>query len=148
MRHEEHESENHQGIEEDTKDANGGTGDKILYRELSYKIVGCGLAVHKALGPGFPEAVYERALELELSKAGLIAECQKSFRVIYAGKPVGNFRADFVIEAKVILELKAVTEMPKVFERQLHSYLQVSGLRLGILMNFGREKLESKRIVY
>ena len=126
----------------------GVAGDKILYRELSYKIVGCGLAVHQALGPGFPEAVYERALELELPRTGLVSERQKSFRVLYEGKPVGDFRADFVIEDKVILELKAVTEMPKVFERQLHSYLQVSGLRLGILMNFGREKLESKRIVY
>ena len=122
--------------------------DKILYRELSYKIVGCALAVHKALGPGFPEAVYERALELELLKASLASERQKTFRVLYDSKPVGDFRADFVIAGKVILELKAVTEMPKVFERQVHSYLQVSGLRLGMLMNFGREKLETKRIVY
>jgi GxxExxY protein len=121
---------------------------KIVYRELSYKIFGCALTVHKTLGPGFPEAVYERALELELQKVGLESERQKSFRVIYAGQPVGNFRADFVVEEKVILELKAGTEMPKVFERQLHSYLQVSGLRLGILINFGREKLETKRIVY
>jgi GxxExxY protein len=122
--------------------------DKILYRELSYQIVGCALEVHKKLGPGFPEAVYERALEVEFEKAGLRHERQRVFRVLYDLKPVGDFRADFLVEDKIILELKAVTEMPRVFERQLHSYLQVSSLRLGILLNFGREKLESKRIVY
>jgi GxxExxY protein len=122
--------------------------DKIIYRELSFKVVGCGMEVHKALGPGFPEAVYERALEIEMKKHGLAFERQKKFRVTYEEEAVGNFRTDFVIENKIILELKAVSEMPRVFERQLHSYLQVSKLRLGILMNFGREKLESKRIVY
>jgi GxxExxY protein len=122
--------------------------DKIVYRELSFKIIGCAIEVHKALGPGFPESVYERALEIELKKQGLAYERQKPFRVNYQGEFVGDFRADFVVENKVILELKAVSEMPAVFERQLHSYLQVGKLRLGILVNFGREKLESKRIVY
>jgi GxxExxY protein len=75
-------------------------------------------------------------------------EQQKPFRVLYEGRPVGSFRADFVVEGQVIVELKAVTEMPRVYERQLHSYLQVSGLRLGMLMNFGAEKLQTKRIVY
>ena len=122
--------------------------EKIIYRELSYQIVGCAIQVHKALGPGFPEAVYERALEIEFQKAGLNYERQKTFRVAYEGKPVGDFRADFVVDGKVILELKALAEMPRVFLRQVHSYLQVSGFRLGILINFGREKLETKRIVY
>jgi GxxExxY protein len=124
------------------------TEDKIVYRELSYQIVGCAIAVHRTLGPGFPEAVYERALELEFGKQGLSFERQKSYRVTYEGKPVGDFRADFVVDGKVIVELKAVTEIPRVFERQVHSYLQVSGLRLGILINFGQEKLATKRIVY
>lgn len=123
-------------------------GEKIVYRELSFKIVGCAMEVHKTLGPGFPEAVYERALELELNKQGLRFERQKAYRVNYDGKAVGDFRADFVVEGKVILELKAVSVLPPVFERQLHSYLQVSKLRLGILLNFGKEKLGSKRIVY
>jgi len=122
--------------------------DKIVYRELSFKVVGCAMEVHKALGPGFSEAVYERALEIELKKQGLAFERQKRFRVTYEEEAVGDFRTDFVIESKIILELKAVSEMPGVFERQLHSYLQVSKLHLGILMNFGKEKLESKRIVY
>jgi GxxExxY protein len=122
--------------------------DKIVYRELSYRIVGCGMTVHKVLGPGFPEAVYERALVVEFGEAGVAFEQQKPFRVLYEGRPVGSFRADFVVEGQVIVELKAVTEMPRVYERQLHSYLQVSGLRLGMLMNFGAEKLQTKRIVY
>lgn len=113
--------------------------DRIVYRELSFRIVGCAIAVHKVLGPGFSEAVYERALEIELKKRGMEFERQKRFRVAYEGEPVGDFRADFVIENKVILELKAVSEVPGVFERQLHSYLQVSKLRLGILLNFGKE---------
>ena len=122
--------------------------DKIVYRELSFKLIGCAIEVHKALGPGFPESVYERALEIEFKKQGLAFERQKRFRVSYEGGVVGDFRADFVVENKVILELKAVADMPRIFERQLHSYLQVSQLRLGILLNFGKEKLESKRIVY
>ena len=122
--------------------------DRILYRELSFKIVGCAIQVHRIIGPGFPEAVYERALELELLKQGLSFERQKSYQVTYEDKPVGDFRADFVVEGKIILELKAVSEIPVVFQRQLHSYLQASRLRLGILLNFGREKLETKRIIY
>jgi len=122
--------------------------DKIVYRELSFKIIGCAIEVHKALGPGFPESVYERAFEIELKKQGLVFERQKRFRVSYEGESVGDFRADFVIENRVILELKAVSEMPAVFKRQLHSYLQVAKHRLGILINFGKEKLESERIVY
>ena len=121
---------------------------KILYRELSFKIIGCAMEVHKRLGPGLPEAVYERALEMELRKKELAYERQKSFRVMYDDKPVGDFRVDFVVDGKVILELKAVPAMPAVFERQLHSYLQISKLRLGILLNFGSERLVSKRIVY
>jgi GxxExxY protein len=123
-------------------------GDRIVYRDLSFKIIGCAIEVHKALGPGFPESVYERALAIELKKQGLAYERQKRFTVSYEGESVGDFRADFVIENKGILELKAVSEIPAVFVRQLHSYLQVGRLRLGILINFGREKLESKRIVY
>ncbi|HUJ72066.1 MAG TPA: GxxExxY protein [Verrucomicrobiae bacterium] len=122
--------------------------EKIVYRELSFRIIGCAMEVHKALGPGFPEVVYERALAIELKKRGLEFERQKRFRVAYEGESVGDFRADFVVDGKVILELKAVPEMPSVFERQLHSYLRASKLRLGILINFGKEKLESKRIVY
>jgi len=122
--------------------------DKFLYRDLSFKIIGCAIGVHKALGPGFSELVYERALEIDLKKQGLAYERQKPFRVSYEGESVGDFRANFVIENKVILELKAVSEVPAVFERQLHSYLQAGKLHLGILVNFGREKLDSKRIVY
>lgn len=72
-------------------------GEKIVYRELSYRIVGCALAVHRALGPGFPEAVYERALELEFRRRGLTDERQKTYRMTYDDKPVGDFRADFVV---------------------------------------------------
>ena len=122
--------------------------DRIVYRELSFRVVGCAMQVHKRLGPGFPEAVYERALEIEFKKQGVSYERQKRFVVKYGDESVGDFRADFVVENKIVLELKAVPVLPRVFLRQLHSYLQVSGLRLGMLMNFGRERLEYHRIVY
>jgi GxxExxY protein len=135
MRHEVHEADTN-------------VDGKILYRELSYLIVGCAMQVHKKLGLGFPEAVYERALEAEFEKQRVGYERQKPFVVRYEEKTVGNFRADFVVENKIVLELKALPIMPGIFLRQWHSYLQVSGLRLGILTNFGRERLEYHRIVY
>ena len=122
--------------------------EKIVYKELSYRIVGCAMRVHRALGPGFPEVVYERALEIEFRKEGIMFERQKQFAVDYEGTRVGNFRADYLVEDKVNLELKALAVMPTVYSRQLHSYLQVSKLRLGMLLNFGRERLENVRIVY
>ena len=120
---------------------------KILFKELSYKIIGVAMEVHRILGPGFLEAVYEAALAHELTLRGIPFERQKGLPVYYKGQLVGHYVADFVVDGQIILELKAVSALTKAHEAQAHNYLAATGLRLAILLNFGADSLEQKRIV-
>ena len=120
---------------------------KILFKELSYKIIGAAMEVHRVLGPGFLEAVYEAALAHELTLRGIPFERQKKLPVTYKSQPVGYYVADFVIDGQIVLELKAVSTLTKMHEAQAHNYLAATGLRLAILLNFGAESLQQKRIV-
>jgi len=120
---------------------------KILFKELSYKIIGAAMEVHRILGTGFLEAVYEAALAHELTLRGIPFERQQRLPVTYKGHPVGHYVADFVIDGQIILELKAVSSLTKMHEAQGHNYLAATGLRLAILLNFGAESLQQKRIV-
>jgi len=120
---------------------------KILFKELSYKIIGAAMEVHRILGPGFLEAVYEAALAHELTLRGIPFERQKELPVYYKGQLVGHYVADFVVDGQIILELKAVSALTKAHEAQAHNYLAATGLRLAILLNFGAESLQQKRIV-
>ena len=105
------------------------------------------MEVHKTLGSAFLESVYEAALALELARSSIACERQKRLPVFYLGEQVGEFKADFIIEGKIILELKAVKELNEIHEAQAHNYLAASGLRLAIIINFGSPSLEFKRIV-
>jgi len=120
---------------------------KIIYKELSYEIVNAGIQVHNALGPGFTEKVYEEALCIEFQHKGLNFERQKRIDVIYRDIKVGDYITDIVIEGKILLELKATTEHHPLFDAQVYSYLKATGLKLGLLFNFGTQKLTHKRIV-
>jgi len=120
---------------------------KILFKELSYKIIGAAMEVHRILGPGFLEAVYEGALAHELTLRGIPFERQRELPVYYKGQLVGHYVADFVIDGQIILELKAVSALTKAHEAQAHNYLAATCLRLAILLNFGAESLQQKRIV-
>ena len=121
--------------------------NKYLYSELTEKIIGLCLEVHKSLGPGFPEKVYHKALELILLKNDFEYDSEKEFNVMFLNKLVGKFRVDFVVNKKVIVEIKAITgDFPEVFEAQVISYLKASGLEVGILVNFGNDKLNVKRL--
>ena len=120
---------------------------EILYKEFSYVIVGAAMEVHKTLGSAFVESVFEGALAHEFDLQGIPYERQKRLPVFYKGKQVGEFIADFVVDGKIILELKAVKEINKIHEAQAHNYLAASGLRLAIILNFGAPSLEYKRIV-
>jgi GxxExxY protein len=113
--------------------------------ELSGKIIGCAMKVHRTLGPGFLEAVYQRALRLELSKQGLSAEMEKPIEVTYEGETVGTYVCDFLVSDKVILELKAIEQLAKAHEVQLVNYLKATGINVGLLLNFGGTSLEFKR---
>lgn len=120
---------------------------ELLYQELSYKIIGLFYKVHKKLGCGFPEKVYQGALEVELKKEKIPFEREKEFNVIYEDQIMGRFRLDMIIDNKIVIELKALERMPKVFREQLISYLKATPYELGFLVNFGTPKVEYVRII-
>ncbi|MGP8201207.1 MAG: GxxExxY protein [Limisphaerales bacterium] len=114
-------------------------------KELTEKIIGCAIKVHSALGPGFLESVYQKALAHELKKSGLSVEFEKAIAVRYDGIVVGDFSADILVEGRVMLELKANQALVSANEVQLVNYLVATGIELGLLLNFGAERLEFKR---
>ncbi len=115
---------------------------------LTEKIIGCCFKVHNELGPGFSEKIYHNALRLALKQEGLKYQTEKVFKVLYQGISIGNFMADLVVENKIIVELKALTgNIPNIFESQLLSYLKASGLKIGLLVNFGNRRCQIKRLV-
>ena len=121
--------------------------DKILYKDLSYRIVGLAMEVHNELGYGFLEKVYENSLMILLKNAGINAEQQISIPVYFQEKTVGDFVADIMVEDKIILELKSVERIVNTHRSQVLNYLKATGIKLGILVNFGKEKLEHERFV-
>ncbi len=109
----------------------------MLQNEISYTIIGCAFDVHRILGPGLLESVYEPCLVHELTLKGLYVERQVSMPVVYKGISVGvGYRADIVVERSVIVELKAVESVLPVHEAQLLTYMRLSGFNLGLLLNF------------
>jgi GxxExxY protein len=119
----------------------------VLYPELSFELMNVLFEVHNQLGPGFTEDIYENALVLELNSRHIPFEVQKPVQISYKGQYIGNYRLDLLFDDKSILELKAVSEFNDIFKHQLLSYLIATGLHLGILVNFGKSRLESVRIV-
>jgi GxxExxY protein len=114
-------------------------------QELTEKIIGCAMKVHSVLGPGLLESVYAKALANELRKAGLQVECEKLITVKYDGEVVGEFFADKLVEEKVMVEEKAVQALVLAHEVQLVNYLTATGIEIGLLLNFGAQRLEYKR---
>ena len=118
-----------------------------LYEDITEKIIKCFYSVYDELGPGFLESVYERSLMIEFNDKGLKAQNQKSLDVYYKKQLVGDFKADIIVEDKIIIEIKAVTKLIPQHEAQLLNYLKATDIKLGLLVNFG-EKLEFKRRVF
>lgn len=114
-------------------------------QELTGAIIGCAMKVHRALGNGFLESVYQNALAHELKKAGLEVDGEIPLKVIYDGVVVGEFKADMMIGGKVIVENKAVQKLCSAHEVQLVNYLTATGIDVGLLLNFGSSELEFKR---
>jgi len=119
----------------------------ILFKELSYAIVGAAMEVHKLLGPGFLEKVYQKALAHELTLCGIPFEEYKRLTVRYKGVVVGDYEADFVVAGKIILELKAVENIHPKHMVQTRNYLTTTGFKLGIVLNFGASSLQHKRTI-
>lgn len=127
--------------------ANGSNKTDIVYPELSYEIMGVIFEVHKELGPGFVESVYEKALIEELKNKGLQVETQKPIEIVYKEKKIGIHKVDLVVEDKIIIELKTVERFSIHHRAQLTSYLKASGYKLGILVNFSKKQVEYQRVL-
>ena len=111
-------------------------------RNYTYRILRCAYNMYAELGPGLLESIYEEALCHELVAAGFVVERQKPVKVIYKGEPlVNDLRLDIIVDGKVILELKSVTEYRKLFEKQLCTYLRLTGCEIGYVINFNEEDL-------
>jgi GxxExxY protein len=121
----------------------------VIYpeQELTEKILKGAFAVHNALGCGFLEKIYSNALLVELRQMGLGCEQEVPFKVLYKGAVIGDYCADLVIGRRVLVELKACAGLEGVHEAQILNYLKASGIRVGLLMNFGRPKLQYRRFI-
>jgi GxxExxY protein len=115
--------------------------------EITYKINGAIFEVNRILGPGFLEKVYENALIIEIRERGLKVENQVPINVKYKGKNVGQYIADLLVEEKVIVEIKTVEKLTNIHEAQLLNYLNATGIKIGLLVNFRNQKAEIKRMV-
>ena len=120
------------------------------YHDLTYKIIGCAMAVHRGLGSGLREDTYQRDLEVHLAEAGLAFEAQKLFEVydsLGGGQLIGYYIPDFVVEQKVIVEIKAIKGLDNSHLAQVIGYLAVSGCPIGLLVNFGLRSLQQRRVL-
>jgi len=115
--------------------------------EITEKIIGCAYMVSNVLGVGFLEKVYENALVFELKRLNLKVEQQKPVKVLYKNVIVGDYYADLVVENLVIVELKATKRIEDIHLAQCLNYLKATGLSLGLIINFGKPKVEIKRVV-
>lgn len=118
------------------------TGDA----EITEQIIKAVIKVHRTLGPGFLESIYQNSLLIELESQGLRIEAEKPIVVTYEGRPVGNHRLDLVVEERIIVELKAIEDLSQAHYAQLRSYLKASRLETGLLINFAKEKADFRRV--
>ena len=119
----------------------------MMHEELTEQIIGCAMKVANTLGTGFLEKVYENALAIEIRKAGLNVELQKRLPVFYDGQIVGDYVADMIVEGTVIVEIKAISGLDKIHTAQCINYLKATSLKVSLLLNFGKSRLEFKRVV-
>jgi GxxExxY protein len=122
--------------------------DKLLHRATTEAIIGAAFEVHQELGYGFLERVYQRALQVELVRRGVTAEIERRIQVQYKGVVVGDYDADLIVADSVAVEIKVNPQYDKRDEAQLLNELKATGLKVGLLVNFGRSKVEYKRLVF
>ena len=115
-------------------------------KELTHKIIGCAMKVHSTLGNGFQEVIYQRALSIEMEKAGLSFVREMEMDILYEGHHIGTRRVDFFVEDKIMVELKALIKLEDVHLAQAMNYCQAYNLPIGLLINFGSKSLEFKRV--
>ncbi len=121
---------------------------RLLHREVTQKIIGAAFEVYKQLGYGFLERVYQRAMQVELLRRGATAEIERRIQVQYRGVVVGDYDADLIVDGCVIVEIKIAPEYDKRDEAQLLNELKATGIKVGLLLNFGRTKVVHQRFVF
>ncbi|MFM9837001.1 MAG: GxxExxY protein [Cyclobacteriaceae bacterium] len=121
--------------------------EKYKYSELTSKIIGCAMEVHKILGNGFQEVIYQRALAIEMEMQGLKFQREFEIPIFYKDHPLGMRRADFFVEEKVMVELKAVILLEDAHLAQAINYLEAYKMEVGLLINFGSKSLQFKRVM-
>jgi GxxExxY protein len=116
------------------------------FKEITEKIIGAAMKVHAALGNGFQEVIYQRALEIEMEEYGLKFAREFEMPIYYKGRKVGERRVDFFVENKIMVELKAVIQLENVHLAQAKNYLEAYNMQVGLLINFGSPSLQFKRL--
>ena len=124
----------------------------MIYKEYKYsditeKIIGCAMEVHRSLGNGFQEVIYQRALAIEMELRELNFSREHEMDIFYKEQKIGNRRVDFFVEGKIMVELKAVVQLEDVHLAQAINYLEAYGLEIGLLINFGNTSLQFKRVM-
>jgi len=118
----------------------------MKYKDLTHKIIGAAMEVHKILGNGFQEVIYQRALAIEFTQQGISFEREYEMDIYYKEERIGGRRVDFFVEGIIMLELKAVIQLEDVHLAQAMNYLEVYGVEIGLLINFGAKSLQFKRV--
>jgi len=118
----------------------------MKHKELTHKIIGAAMEVHKILGNGFQEVIYQRALEIEFTQQGISFEREYEMDIYYKDQRIGGRRVDFFVEGLIMVELKAVIQLEDVHMAQAMNYLEVYGVEIGLLINFGAKSLQFKRL--
>jgi GxxExxY protein len=121
--------------------------EKYKYSELTSKIIGCAIEVHKHLGNGFQEVIYQRALEIEFRLQNLNVQREFIMPLHYKGEEIGTRRVDFFVEDKIMVEIKAIIQLEDVHLAQAINYLEAYNLEVGLLINFGSKSLDFKRVM-
>lgn len=121
--------------------------DNLLYSDLTRDIIGAAIEVHKILGVGFLESVYEEALAIEFELQKIPSERQKTIDVFYKNRLAKQFVCDFIVYDKIVIELKAIRKISDIEKAQMLNYLKATGLNLGLIFNFGSGSLEVKRLI-
>jgi len=124
-----------------------GENKSIIHKDLSYKVIELALEVHNELGCGFLEKVYENALMVLLEREAIPARQQAPADVYFQGKVIGQYFADILVDNKLILELKTIDTIANVHKAKVLNYLRATGIKLGLILNFAKPKLEYKRLV-
>jgi GxxExxY protein len=120
--------------------------EQYKYSELTSKVIGCAMKVHKTLGNGFQEVIYQRALEIEMQKANISFSREFEMTIFYLDIPIGTRRVDFLVEGKLSVELKATSKLDDSHFAQGINYLEAYNIEVGLLINFGETSLNFKRL--